>query len=150
MEAAMIAVAKCSRSRTLTKNDHLIDIVGSDLCIRSGLLMTPSTGWIYFSNSNIKVAQLTRVCMWVRTRLLQKLKLGFIRACLLAKNTDLRWCVGMVVAPDDWKSRQNILKHRNHTFVDQSRKINPECFECINNMAIPRLWKRTISLLSYA
>ena len=96
----MITVAKCSRSWQFMKKDHLIDIVRSDLSIRSGFWMTHPTELIYFGNPNIKVAQLTRVCIWVRTRLLKTVKLGFIRACLLATNQKrfevMRWYGGGV------------------------------------------------------
>ena len=54
-------------------------------CLRAGLLMTPPTEWIHFENTTIEVAQLTWVCVCVHTRLMNKLKLGDIRACLLAK-----------------------------------------------------------------
>ena len=48
--------------------------------------MTPRTGWLYFEHPHIQVTQLTWACVRGRTRLLQKLKLGFMNAYQLANN----------------------------------------------------------------
>ena len=92
--------------------------------------MTPPTEWIHFDNTTIEVAQLTWVCVCVRTRLMKRFKLGDNSACLLAKHTiDSRWCVGKVVAWYYWKSKQHILNYHNHTFPDQGGNIDPQCFQ---------------------
>ena len=93
------------------KKDRLIDIVTSDFSIRSGILMTPPTEWIHFENTTIKVAQLTWVCVSVRSRFMNKLKFGRLSACLLATKTirGYAWLRGRFAdgcGPSSWSLMQ--------------------------------------------
>ena len=73
--------------------------------------MTPPTAWIHFDNTTIEVAQLTWVCVCVRTRLMKKLKFGDHSACQLAKQK------GNPIRGDVWaRWWREIIESQGYTY----------------------------------
>ena len=104
----------------------------------AGFLVTPPVEWIHFQNTTIEVAQLTWVCVSVRTRLMKTLKFGVISACLCAKNRkefDSMLCVGKSkICGFSWIL---ILIRYIFIFADQSGNRDSDCLQCIKKMKSP-------------
>ena len=135
--------------------DRRIDIVTSGFSIRSGMLMIPPTAWIHFENTTIEVAQLTWVCVSVRTRLMKKLKFGCSSACLLANKNNIwgyAWvrasfadCCGPSYSLDTFRSLLTKVGTETRTVFSASKrwKVQQEQDSCTSPCRIfadPSYW----------